>query len=353
MKFLRQAWYAAAWSEEVGKDLLGRTILGEPVVLFRNRDGAAKAIGGVCPHRFAPLARGKLSDEGISCAYHGLTFDQGGRCVKNPHGDHRIPKDAAVKAFLIAEKDTVIWIWMGDPARADIGLIPDFAPLNDEVTYTRTSGQVLHMPLRWDLMLDNLLDLSHAGFLHLGNLGSEAFSRGRMQVEKRGNRLWVNNLYPNGLPAPVFVGTGAIAPDVYVDYWVNVRWDPPGFMYFDAGITPVGRDRSEGVELNSIQLLTPETRTSTHYFWRLFRNYRLRDASLTADIERMVSHAFHTEDEPMIAAVQLHMGDRELMDMQPVMLGVDGGAMRARRILEELARSEESAATAVARERSA
>jgi phenylpropionate dioxygenase-like ring-hydroxylating dioxygenase large terminal subunit len=348
MKFLRQAWYAAAWSEEVGKALLGRTILREPVVLFRDRDGLAAAIGGTCPHRFAPLARGKLSEGGISCPYHGLTFDRSGRCVRNPHGDHRIPKDAIVKSFPIAEKDTVIWIWMGDPARADAGQIPDFAPLNDEVTYTRTAGQVLDMPLRWDLMLDNLLDLSHAGFLHLGNLGSEAFSRGRMQVEKQGNRLWVNNLYPNGLPAPVFIGTGAIAPDVYVDYWVNVRWDPPGFMYFDAGITPAGHNRSEGVQLNSVQLLTPETPTSTHYFWRLFRSYRLQDASLTAAIEQMVSHAFHTEDEPMIAAVQERMGDRELMDMQPVMLGVDGGAMRARRILEDLIRKEDEPATTAA-----
>ncbi len=57
-------------------------------------------------------------------------------------------------------------------------------------------------------------------------------------------------------PRARFTGTGAIGGDVHVDYWVNVRWDPPGFMLFDAGVTPAGRDRAEGVELNSIQLLT-------------------------------------------------------------------------------------------------
>jgi Vanillate O-demethylase oxygenase C-terminal domain len=152
--------------------------------------------------------------------------------------------------------------------------------------------------------------------------------------------LWINNLYPNGLPAPVFVGTGACQADAYVDYWIDVRWDPPGFLYFDAGITPTGRDRAEGVQLNSVHLLTPETPLSTHYFWRLFRSYRLNDANLTVAIEQMVAHAFHTEDEPMIAAVQARMAGRELMEMQPAMFSVDGGAVRARRIIEELIRKE-------------
>ncbi len=344
MKFLRQAWYASAWSDELSAAPLGRTLLGERVVLFRKSDGSPCAIGGTCPHRFAPLERGILSGDTLACPYHGLTFDSTGACARNPHGDGRIPKDARVKAYPLLEKDTVIWIWMGNAATADPSLIPDFSSINDLQRYARTSGQVSHMPLRWDLMLDNLLDLSHAGFLHLGNLGSEAFSRGQMTVQKEGSRLRVNNLYPNGLPAPVFPGTGACAADLMVDYWVNVRWDPPGFMYFDAGITPTGRDRSEGFELNSIQLLTPESSVSTHYFWRLFRSYRREDDALTKGIEQMVAQAFRAEDEPMIAAVQAHMGDRELLDLHPAMLSVDNGAIRARRILDELLHKEQGSA---------
>ncbi len=120
----------------------------------------------------------------MSCPYHGLTFNPQGQCVRNPHGDHRVPKNAAVKSYPLHEKDTVVWIWMGNPGRADVHAIPDFSAIHDRKRYARTAGQVQHMPLRWDLMLDNLLDLSHAGFLHLGNLGSEAFSRGKMTVRK-------------------------------------------------------------------------------------------------------------------------------------------------------------------------
>ena len=115
-----------------------------------------------------------------------------------------------------------------------------------------------------------------------------------------------------------------------------------------AGITPTGHDRAEGIQLNSVQLLTPKTPTSTHYFWRLFRSFRLNDASLTTAIELMVSHAFRTEDEPMIAAVQARMAGRELMDLQPAMLSGDGGAMRARRIIEELIRKQDEQAPAAA-----
>lgn len=338
MHMIRNAWYAAAWAEELSSGLFCRTILKEPILLYRKSDGTPVAIGDTCPHRFAPLHKGKLIDDAVQCPYHGLTFDGAGACVRNPHGDGRIPKAARVPAYPLVEKDSIVWIWMGQAELADPAAIPDFPQLNDSKGFTRTAGQVLTMPLRWDLILDNLLDLSHAYYLHLGNLGSEAFTRARTEVVQTGNRLQVNNLYPNGLPAPVFVGTGACTADTHVDYWVNVRWDPPGILSFDAGITPAGRDRGEGVALNSAQLLTPEHETSTHYFWRMYRNYRLGDQVLTAGIEQMVTAAFHTEDEPMVAAVQERMRGSELMDLKPVLLAVDGGAIRARRILEELIR---------------
>ena len=94
MKFLRHAWYAASWSEDLGTSLLGRTILGERVVLFRDSVGQPRAIGGTCPHRFAPLERGKLNGDTVSCPYHGLTFNGSGLCVLNPHGDGRMKERA-------------------------------------------------------------------------------------------------------------------------------------------------------------------------------------------------------------------------------------------------------------------
>ena len=58
--FLRNSWYVAAWSEDLTDKPLGKRLLNEPVLLYRSSDGSAVALGGRCPHRFAPLHKGQL-----------------------------------------------------------------------------------------------------------------------------------------------------------------------------------------------------------------------------------------------------------------------------------------------------
>ena len=59
--YLRNAWYVAAWSDDLAEgQLLGRTVLKEPIVLFRKADGNVAALQDRCPHRFAPLHMGKV-----------------------------------------------------------------------------------------------------------------------------------------------------------------------------------------------------------------------------------------------------------------------------------------------------
>ena len=79
--FLSNCWYASAWTDELAGKPLERIICGEKIVLFRRADGSLTALSGVCPHRFASLARGKLLESGnLQCPYHGLEFDASGRC---------------------------------------------------------------------------------------------------------------------------------------------------------------------------------------------------------------------------------------------------------------------------------
>lgn len=343
MAFLRNVWYPFAWSEEVGRELFARTLLGEPIVAYRKQDGVAIAMEDTCPHRFAPLHRGQLVGDSVQCPYHGLRFNEQGQCVHNPHGDGKIPAAARIKSYPLTERDTLLWIWMGQPEEADPTRIVDFSFLN-EPKHAYTRGHVMHMPLRIELMLDNLLDLTHAHYLHPANLGSAAVGKGRMTVRQVGNTVRAENIYPDGLPAAVFSATGACPPDKPVDYWVDVRWDAPACMHFDAGVTPAGRPRSEGALLSSAQLLAPESETSTHYFWRMYRNYLCDQRELTAVIEAAVEEAFATEDEPMILAVQQRMAGKDLWSLKPVLLGTDSGAVRVRRLLEQMQAAEATAA---------
>ena len=113
--FVRNLWYVAGWSSELTDRPLGRTIISEHIVMFREREGKAVAIGDVCPHRFAPLSMGKICDDGtLECPYHGLRFDASGACVANPHEEGRIPRNAKVRSYPLCERYGILWIWMGD-----------------------------------------------------------------------------------------------------------------------------------------------------------------------------------------------------------------------------------------------
>ena len=133
--YLRNTWYVFAWADEIGEAPLGRTIAGEPLVVFRGKEGLA-ALEDVCPHRFVPLSRGAVADGVLECAYHGLRFGKAGKCVLNPLGEP--PEAAAVRAYPVVELHAAIWVWMGDPDKADSALIPDFAFLTDSARATVT-----------------------------------------------------------------------------------------------------------------------------------------------------------------------------------------------------------------------
>ena len=76
--FARNAWYIAAWGDELGDKPLARRICNDPIVLFRDKDGRAAALADRCCHRSAPLSLGTVVEDGIQCGYHGLIIDSAG-----------------------------------------------------------------------------------------------------------------------------------------------------------------------------------------------------------------------------------------------------------------------------------
>lgn len=83
--FLRNCWYVAGWSHHVtAGEIVARTVIGEPIVLYRTLDGAVTVLEDRCCHRFAPLSRGRLEGDDIRCMYHGLKFSASGICVEIP-----------------------------------------------------------------------------------------------------------------------------------------------------------------------------------------------------------------------------------------------------------------------------
>jgi len=344
--FLHDAWYCASFSDDVKiGQLKPITIMNQPIALFRRPDGVAAALADRCPHRFAPLSMGKVCEDGqVQCPYHGLQFDSTGQCVKNPHGDCSIPKAAVVRAYPIHEKNGGLWIWMGDATRADPALLPDFGDIDQRPGWSRVQGY-LHVRANYQLMNDNLLDLSHVPYLHPFLAGSDPLPpdfRADIRMEQQGDTVVSISEFQAMPTSPLYkmLWERGEAPP-FSDMRANMRWNPPSMLLLDTGAAPRGGQRSDGPSAPSAHWLTPETETTTHYFWSAARDRYVDNAEVSAKVAAGIDGAFRTEDEPMIEACQRNMGTTNLMSLKPVLLQTDGPAVRARRILESLIEKQE------------
>ncbi|MCP1625920.1 aromatic ring-hydroxylating dioxygenase subunit alpha [Pseudomonas nitroreducens] len=345
VSYLRNTWYAAAWDTEVeAGQLFPRTLLDEPVLLYRDSQGIARAIGNRCPHRFAPLHMGCLKGDEVQCAYHGLRFDSSGACTHNPHGDGVIPRAAKVRAYPLVERHSLLWIWMGDPALADPQRIPDFSCMDAEHWYVGKG--YLHAKANYVLETDNIMDLSHVEFLHPATLGGEGVKSAITSVEQEGDSVWSNRQTVAEIMPDFLYQALNIPHGTPVDRWIDVRWDAPANMLLYAGAVPTGRPRSEGVNNPIPHLFTPETGRTTHYWFAMCFPKAMgpMGEQLAREQVEAIRQPFAAEDLPMLEAQQEMMGDAEFWSLKPVLLVGDAGAIRARRVLDRLIAEERSAA---------
>ncbi len=345
MTYLRNAWYVASFANDLGAKPVKLKVMDEPIVLFRTASGAPAAVADRCPHRFAPLSLGKVKGDSIQCPYHGLEFNSAGACVHNPHGDHTIPKAARVKSYPVAERNTIIWLWMGDPEQADQNQILDLTDFYDLEHHSIVYGSYT-LKSHYELVLDNLMDLSHAPYLHAGSLSNGETDVAEMRVEMRqeGNTVIAYHRVPGISPTPQFrpfwTSHAAVG-----DFRADMRWDPPCNLQLDVGITDVGRPVEEGPYIHMTHLLTPVSERETLYFWAAARNSAVGNEEVSRIVQANIDNAFTTEDVPMIDAVQDAMDTTDLFGLKPVLLPGDAAGVRVRRILDKLRAEERSAAT--------
>ncbi|HEY8358546.1 MAG TPA: aromatic ring-hydroxylating dioxygenase subunit alpha [Ramlibacter sp.] len=338
--FVRNCWYVAAWSHELeGNRLLARTIINTPLVFYREAQGVV-ALEDRCPHRAAPLSKGIREAEGIRCRYHGLLFDKGGRCIHAPAQDS-VPAGMKVRNFKTVERNTWVWVWMGDPEAADETLIPE-TPCMGNPEWRSIPGY-LHYDVNYLLICDNLLDFSHLPYLHPTTLGgSPDFARILPKVERlpRGVRLkrWVERTQPPSYTRPYFHAE-------VVDRWVDYDFVAPGVLLMDAGMCATGSgahtgDRKGALETRSYQALTPETETSTHYFFTQAHNFEIDKPEVTQNLFKAIEIAFE-EDRDMIGGQQKNL---QLDPNAPMTsLTVDQALIQFRRVISTMIAAEQKA----------
>ena len=342
--FPLNAWYAAAWDHEVGRNLLAKTIAGRPIVFYRTTEGRPVALADACWHRLAPLSMGKLrgADE-IQCGYHGICYDADGRATFMPAQD-TINPSATVHSYPVVERHRYVWVWPGDPALADPDKVPDLH-WNDDPEWAG-DGKLIHLDAGYKLIVDNLMDLTHETFVHGASIGQRSIAEVPFEVTHGPESATVTRWMTDVEPPPFWKmqlewKTGE--PGGNVDRWQIVHFEAPSTVAIDVGVAPTGTgapegDRSQGVNGFVLNTMTPETERSCHYFWAFVRNYNLDDQRITTLIREGVSGVF-AEDEEVLAAQQGAIDEHP--DKQFYNLNIDGGAMWARRLIDKLMAEED------------
>ena len=344
--YLRNSWYVVAWSRDLADKPIKITALDEDLVIFRDADGVAAVLEDRCAHRHLPLSMGCLDAGGIRCGYHGMVFDRNGRCVEVP-SQSVIPPRAKVRAYPTEESHGWIWAWMGDADAADANLIPDFSRLVSPDF--RAVGQTNYVLANYTLVADNLMDLSHVGYVHQTTIGNPEFaSRGEMTAKRKEGKVEVLRLVPDVPPPPTYIKSGVLPEGKNIDRWQVIDFVPPCFVMIhvggkEAGTGALDGDYTDGLNLWIMNAMTPETQTTTHYFWASVRAHALDDVEADALFFSNVSEAF-MEDKLVLEAQQRNIDKHG--DSWDLALRADAGSIQSRRLLAALIADEKAAGIA-------
>jgi len=336
--FLYNCWYAAAWAHEVADGRkLARTFLELPVVIYRGESGQYVALDDRCCHRAAPLSLGRIEGDCIRCMYHGMKYAADGTCVEIP-GQERIPTTQRVRSFPIEERGGLLWIWMGDPGKADPADIHDYPPLSDPAWRGLPTPAYLHYEANWLLIVDNLADFSHLAFVHTKTLGGSeeyAYKTTSQPVDEIEGGFGFERWHKDSAPPPYHA---KVSPegDSKVDRCNLVKMLLPGIFFMETLFTPAGVD-ANAADNDSVrryrncQYMTPETRSSSHFFWNYLRDYAHDDQAIDASLQASLLEGF-MEDKVLIEAQQKLLEIDE--PFQPRVLAADNLFMHFRGELE-------------------
>lgn len=201
-------WYIACRSGELREQPLGRSILGQPIVLFRTQEGRAAALRDRCAHRNAPLSAGRIVGSRLQCAYHGWQFDTGGFCRLVPalpgEGEARARN---VPAHPVMERQGFVWVF-GEPGATPASDPYRFPYLGAEgyssVHFTYDVEATLHAAI------ENVLDVPHTAFLHRGLFRGGTPNAITAVVRRFGDRAEAEFL---GEPRPSGLAARLLAPE--------------------------------------------------------------------------------------------------------------------------------------------
>ena len=340
MAFVRNAWYVAGWSRDIGEALVPLTITGQNLVMFRASGGEVVALEDRCPHKLLPLSKGKRIGDTIQCGYHGMTFDGAGQCVRVP-GQTNLPRSAYVDAFPIEERHGVVWIWMGEADKADPDTIFDMPELSDPNWHVHL-GEGLHIKANYLNVAENLVDPAHVSFVHPTTLGNAASENVPVHVSTGGEVItawrWIRDAPPIGF----FQKFGGF--DGNVDRWHYYYLHMPSTAVIDFGSADAALElpedeRDKGVRIFALHFVTPVTEHYTIDHWMHVRNTAVGDEAASDQMDAMFRVAF-AEDKEVLEAIDVD--ERRPQKRKPIRIAIDAAPNVYRKRIRDLVAAEET-----------
>lgn len=335
---VQNAWYVAAWADELSTKPLARRICNQPIVLFRTLAGKACALIDSCAHRGAPLSLGTVTEKGLRCNYHGVVFGRDGKCTEIP-SQEIIPEKAKVRSYPIIEKDKIAWIWIGEPDKADESLIIDY-PFHSDKNWP---GKYAMSPVAGNYLLigDNLLDATHLAYVHGASVGGadpnvHMTAESSLKPTERGHRY--ERLMRNAPPPPAYLA--CVKFDGAIDRWQEFDFIAPSTVFQYSGGVPTGADRATAgaprFDMRIFHSATPATDNTCYYFWSVQNGHDIDNPRATDIIYEQIASAI-IEDKLFIEAQQERvdeLGEERLFDN-----AADAARIMARRAVRKYAKA--------------
>jgi len=320
------------------------------VLLYRGESGRLVALNDRCPHRGALLSRGRMEGDAVRCMYHGIKFNDAGACVQIP-GQDMIPPKLRVRAYPVEQRSHFVWVWMGDPAKADPSLIVDLPYLHEPCW--KGLPAYLHYDANYLLIVDNLSDFAHLAFVHTKTLGGSeeyAYVSKPTSIERLERGFRVERWHLNSDPPPFHKKVIPAAEKTSrVDRRNIATMLIPGIFTMETLFAPAGSGAPQGnigdaKEYRNCQFMTPETERSTHFFWAYLNNYEGQDSTISISLLDSLIEGF-MEDKAIIERQQQTLDEDPAFEKQMLAILADAPLAHFRRVLGKLLEAEHSAAS--------